>query len=121
MSLALFFELEKIVGRQAMQHLCQQYMYECADGSGNRLWTDCSGHTISSIVHPPSFTTPIKKNDSSSVEGEGEGQGQGQGQVQINAPPRISRHRSNNILNELLEPLTPIPTPTRLLFNEPKE
>jgi hypothetical protein len=102
MSLTLLFELEKLVGRNEMRRICEQYMYECADGSGNRFWADCSGEPPSSVAQVSSFITPPKEE--SVLE------------PLLKSPPRIVRCRSNNILNDLLEPLTP----TRLVFKEPQ-
>jgi hypothetical protein len=93
MSLPIFFELERIVGREIMRRLCQQYLYECADGSGNRFWSDCSGEVagsnLSTIFPESSFTTPPKNG--------------GTPNLSIKAP----RARPEDILSILLEPPSP--------------
>jgi len=59
MSSALFKELENIVGKDQMAHLCQDYLVQHAlDDSGNRVWKDCSGESMA--VYPKAWQTPTK-------------------------------------------------------------
>ena len=93
MSLSILFELEKIVGREKMRRICEQYMYECADGSGTRFWKDCSGEgfgsNLSSIFPASSFATPPKSSGTP------------------NPSLKVPRAGHGDILSILLEPPSP--------------
>ena len=66
MSLALFTELERLVGKEHMKNLCQDYLAKhspsastISDASGSRMWKDCSGEDMA--VYPKSWIpAPLK-------------------------------------------------------------
>lgn len=56
MTLTLFAELEKVLGKECMKNLCETYLIKYAiDNSGARVWKDCSGEE-----HPKETRTPPK-------------------------------------------------------------
>ena len=81
MSLALFTELERLVGKEHMKNLCQDYLEKhsasasvsasatasataISDASGSRMWKDCSGEDMGvypkSWIPAPRLKTPPK-------------------------------------------------------------
>ena len=77
MSLALFTELERLVGKEHMKNLCQDYLAKhsasasatasasaISDASGSRMWKDCSGEDMAvypkSWIPAPRLKTPPK-------------------------------------------------------------
>ena len=101
MSSALFKELENIVGKHEMAHLCQDYLVQHAlDNSGNRVWKDCSGESMA--VYPKAWQTPTKgsKEPKTPIKIPGapvkEKQKQCQ-QIHLTLPPEIIRCSINEL------------------------
>jgi hypothetical protein len=96
MSSALFKELEKIIGKDQMAHLCQDYLVQHAlDNSGNRVWKDCSGESMA--VYPKAWQTPTKESKTPiKIPGAPVKQKQKQ-EIHLTLPPDIIRSSINEL------------------------
>ena len=71
MSLTLFAELQRLVGKEHMKNLCQDYLAKhsasasasattISDASGSRMWKDCSGEKLDEAKPLSHLKTPPK-------------------------------------------------------------